>query len=154
MEIFRQLGELFLQALPTVIILFLFYGLLRYTFFGPIGRVLTERKARTDGARRAAEAIQAAAQEKLRAYQDALKKARTDIYAEQETARRSLLEERLNRIRDERSRATEQIRAAKEKISAELAAARDDLETATQGLAAEIAELILQRRSPSTSEAR
>src|SRR5437879_11380982 len=64
MEILSQLGELFLQALPTVIIVFLFYLFLRSNFFQPLERVLAERWARTEGARRAAEASQAAAQEK------------------------------------------------------------------------------------------
>src|SRR5712692_2328322 len=89
MELLHQLGELFLQAVPTVIILFLFYLFLRANFFRPLERVLAERSARTEGARRAAETSQAAAQEKLRAYHDASKKARTAIYTEQETARRS-----------------------------------------------------------------
>src|SRR2546428_7241061 len=146
MEILSQLGELFLQALPTVIIVFLFYLFLRSNFFQPLERVLAERWARTEGARRAAEASQAAAQEKLRAYQEALKKARTEIYAEQEAARRAVLEERTALIRNARSRAAEEVRAAKEKISADLAAARAEIQLASETLAEEIARVILERR--------
>src|SRR2546428_477400 len=157
MEILSQLGELFLQALPTVIIVFLFYLFLRSNFFQPLERVLAERWARTEGARRAAEASQAAAQEKLRAYQEALKKARAAIYAEQEAARRAVLEERAALIRNARSRAVNEVRAAKEKISADLVAARSEIQLASETLAEEIARVILERRPvahPSISEVR
>jgi len=83
MEILHQLGELFLAALPTVVIVFLFYLFLRASFFKPMERVLAERRARTEGARRAADSAQAAAHEKVRAYQEALKKARAGVYAKE-----------------------------------------------------------------------
>jgi len=35
-EIVHQLGELFLQAVPTVLILLAFYGVLRAVFFKPL----------------------------------------------------------------------------------------------------------------------
>src|SRR6266852_7293283 len=148
MELLHQLGELFLQAVPTVVILFLFYLFLRANFFRPLERVLAERSARTEGARRAAEMSLAAAQEKLRAYHDASKKARTAIYTEQETARRSLLEERTALLRDTRNRSNDEVRAAKAKISAEVATARAELEKSSPALAGEIARVILERRPP------
>src|SRR5712692_1659627 len=157
MEILHQLGELFLQSVPTIIIVFLFYLVLRLTFFQPLDRVLTERRARTEGARRAAESAQAAAQEKQRAYQDALQKARSEIYAEQEAARRAVLDERAGLIRTTRTRSSETIRTAKEKIGADLAAARTALEADAQSLAGEIARAILEprpSRGPAVSESR
>jgi F-type H+-transporting ATPase subunit b len=157
MEILQQLGELFRQAVPTVLIVFLFYVFLRASFFRPMERVLAERKARTEGARRAAESSRAAAQEKLRAYHAALKDARTEIYAEQETARRAVLEERAALLRAARSRSGEEVRAAKERIFGDLAGARAEIEALSPQLAGEIAQAILERRppaSPSASEAR
>jgi F-type H+-transporting ATPase subunit b len=157
MEILHQLGELFLQSVPTIIIVFLFYLVLRVTFFKPLDRVLTERRARTEGARRAAESAQAAAQEKQRAYNDALQKARSEVYAEQEAARRAVLDERAGLIRTTRTRSGETIRAAKEMLGADLAAARTALEADAQSLAGEIARAILEprpSRGPAASEAR
>jgi hypothetical protein len=40
MEILRQLGDLFLQAVPTVIIVFLFYVFMRWAFFTPIQKAM------------------------------------------------------------------------------------------------------------------
>jgi F-type H+-transporting ATPase subunit b len=155
MEILHQLGELFLQAVPTVLFVLLFYIFLRMSFFQPLERVLHERRARTEGARRAAESCQAAAQEKDRAYREAMKKARAGIYTEQESARRTVLEERAALIRSARSRSNDEIRAAKEKVSADLARERAELEQVSQTLAGEIAQAILERRPAprTTSEA-
>ncbi len=69
----HQLGELFLQAVPTVLIILLFYIILRAIFFKPLLAVMAERDARTAGAQKAAEAAQAAAAEKVKQYQEALK---------------------------------------------------------------------------------
>jgi len=148
MEILHQLGELFLQAVPTVLIVFLFYLFLRTSFFRPLERVLDERKARTEGARHAAETGQLAAQERMRAYQEALKKGRAEIYAAQEASRHSALDERAAFLRDARRRAGEEVRAAKESFSADLAAARAELETGSAALAGEIARVILGGRAP------
>jgi F0F1-type ATP synthase membrane subunit b/b' len=157
MEILRRLGELFLQAVPTILVVFLFYLFLRAAFFRPMERVLNERRARTAGVRRAAESTQAAAQEKLRAYQDAMHKARTEVYAEQDSARRAVLDERAGMIRAARSRANEEVRAAKDKTATQLAAVRAEVEASSAALAEEIAQLILERRPPgprAASEAR
>jgi F-type H+-transporting ATPase subunit b len=153
-EILRQLGDLFLQAVPTVLIVFLFYLFLRTNFFKPLERVLHERQERTVGAQRAAETSQAASQEKIRAYQEALKKARAEVYAEQDAARRKLLEERSAQLREARNRATEEVRAAKEHIQEEMARERQKLEPASSQLAADIVRMILERPPRISSEAR
>src|SRR5580693_1461018 len=93
-QIANQLGELFLEAVPTVIIVFLFYLFLRWSFFGPIQKVLAQRKAGIEGARREAEGFRAQALEKLRADQEALRQARATIFSEQEAARRIALDAR------------------------------------------------------------
>ena len=157
MGILNQLGELFVQAIPTVLMVFLFYLFLRRNFFKPLEAILNERKARTEGARLAAEATQAAAREKARSYEEALKKARAVIYSEQESARRQLLEERTALIQTARSEAGEMIRAAKEGIAIEFRSAQTALEQESDALAEEIARTILERRPPgmrARSEAR
>ena len=49
MEIAHQLGKLFLGALPTVIVVLLFYYFMRWAFFGPIQKAMAERNARIEG---------------------------------------------------------------------------------------------------------
>ncbi|HMD06270.1 MAG TPA: ATP synthase F0 subunit B [Candidatus Acidoferrum sp.] len=156
-EIVRQLGELFLQAVPTVLIILLFYFILRAIFFKPLLAVMAERDARTLGAQKAAEAAKAAAIEKVKQYQDALKQARGQVYAEQEAARKKVLNERAVVIKEARAAAAAQVAASKARIAGELAAARREIEATVSQLSAEIARRILQsppRPGSSEREAR
>jgi F-type H+-transporting ATPase subunit b len=139
-EIVHQLGELFLQAVPTVLILLVFSAVLRALFFKPLLQVMAERDARTVGAQEAAEAAQATAAEKVKQYQQALKQARGQVYAEQEVARKKLLDERAAQLKEARSKAAAEVGAAKERVAAE----RRDLESTVAQLSAEIARRILQ----------
>ena len=96
----------------------------------------------------AAEAAQAAAAEKVKQYQEALKQARGQVYAEQEAARKKLLDERAAQLKDARAKASAEVSAAKERIAGELAAARREVEATVSQLSAEIARRILQAPRP------
>jgi F-type H+-transporting ATPase subunit b len=143
-DIVRQLGELFLQAVPTVLIILLFYFILRAIFFKPLLRVMAERDARTVGAQKAAELAEAAAVEKTKQYQDALKQARAQVYAEQEAERKKLLDERTALIKTARTAAMAQVAAAKERVTSEVDTARREIDATVGQLSAEIARRILQ----------
>ena len=142
--IVHQLGELFLQAVPTVLIILLFYFILREVFFKPLLAVMAERNARTVGAQKAAEAAQAAAAQKVKQYQESLRQARGKMYAEQEAALKKLLDERAAQIKEARTKAAAEVTAAKARVAAELAAAGRDVEATVGQLSAEIARCILQ----------
>jgi F0F1-type ATP synthase membrane subunit b/b' len=143
-EIVHQLGELFLQAVPTVLIVLVFYLILRALFFKPLLAVMAEREARTVGARKAAEAAEASAAEKVKQYQEALKKARVQVYAEQEAARKKLLDERSARLKEARIKESARIAEAKEQIAKELAEALREMHSSVTQLAMEIARRVLQ----------
>lgn len=145
MQILQQLGWLFLKSIPTIILFLLFYWFLRANFFKPLERTLAERNARISKARAEAESVQAAAKNKTHSYEEALRKARASVFAEQETVRQAALDERAKTLRDARNTAQEAIRVQKERISHEFAAARKQLETETNALASRIAQRILER---------
>jgi F0F1-type ATP synthase membrane subunit b/b' len=148
MEILHQLAELFLQAVPTVVIVFLFYLFLRWAFFTPIQKAMAERDAKIEGARREAAALQAEAGKELQDYNDRLRKVRGELYAEQEAARQVVLDERARLLKAMRSRALEEVQEAKKKIAAEQVSARKEVESQTDSLAAEIVRVILENPSP------
>jgi F-type H+-transporting ATPase subunit b len=143
-EIGHQLGELFLQAVPTVLIILLFYFILRAVFFKPLLAVMAERDSRTVGAQKAAEAAQAAAADKVKQYQEALRQARAQVYAEQDAARKKLLDERAAQLKEARTKASGEVNAGKERVAGELAAARREIESTVAQLSAEIARRVLQ----------
>jgi F-type H+-transporting ATPase subunit b len=155
-EIVNQLGELFLAAVPTVIIVFLFYLFMRWSFFKPMQRVLSERHKRADGARIEAEASRVATHEKQRFYSETLKKARTEVFAEQESQRRRTLDERQATISAARVSAQSALQEAKKAIAADVKAARVEMERSSGDLANDIAEAILAGRpsGPGSSQGR
>ncbi|MGA2421244.1 MAG: ATP synthase F0 subunit B [Candidatus Acidiferrum sp.] len=154
MEILRQLGELFLQAVPTVLIILIFYAILRSLFFVPLLKVMAERESRTTGARKAAESAQQAAADKVKQYQNALREARAKVYAEQEAARKKLLDERAAKLKDARAKAATQVGGAKEQISKDLVTAVKDVEANVPQLSAEIVGRLLQSPLRPPREAR
>jgi F0F1-type ATP synthase membrane subunit b/b' len=148
MEILHQLAELFLQAVPTVVIVFLFYLFLRWAFFTPIQRAMAERDAKIEGARREAAELEAEAARALQEYNETLRKVRAEIYAEQEAARQAALDERARLLKALRSRALEEVVAAKKEVAAELTVASREVALQTDSLAAEIVRTILESPSP------
>jgi F-type H+-transporting ATPase subunit b len=144
MDIVHQLGELFLGAVPTVVLILIFYFILKSLFFKPLLAVMAEREARSLGAQKAAESAQAAAAEKIKQYQDALRQVRAQLYAEQEAARKKWLDERAAVLKEARAKSASEVAAAKERVAADLAAARRDMEPSISQLALEIATRVLQ----------
>lgn len=140
----HQIGELFLRAVPVAIIVLIFYFVLRALFFKPILAVMAEREARTIGAQKSAEAAQAAAAQKIRQYEEALRQAKAKVYAEQEAERKKLLDERTAVLKEARNKASAEVAAAKQRVSGEFETAKQDIEVSASQLAAEIAGRALQ----------
>jgi F-type H+-transporting ATPase subunit b len=140
--------ELFFQVVPIVLILLVFYAVLRVLFFKPLLKVIAEREARTIGAQKDAEAAQKAAAEKVKQYQDALKQARTEIYVEQETARKAVLEERAALLKVARAKTSAMVNAERKRIAAEVLAARREIEAGITPFAALVARRVLQSTRP------
>ena len=144
MDMVHQLGELFLGALPTVVLILIFYFILKSLFFKPLLAAMAEREARSIGAQKAAESAQLAAAEKIRQYQEAVRQARAGMYAEQEGARKKLLDERAAQLKQARVRSAAEVTAAKERVAADLASARREMEPDVARLATEIASRVLE----------
>jgi F-type H+-transporting ATPase subunit b len=143
-DLVHQLGELFLGAVPVALIVVVFYVVLRSLFFQPLLKVMAERDARTLGAQKSAEAAQMAAAEKIRQYEEALKQARAKVYAEQEAARKKLMEERAAFLKEARAQAAAEVNAGKQDIEKEFAAAKKELQATAAQLSVEIARRVLQ----------
>jgi F-type H+-transporting ATPase subunit b len=146
--------ELFFQVVPIVLILLVFYAVLRALFFKPLLRVIAEREARTIGTQKAAEAAQKAASEKVKQYQDALKQARTEIYVEQEAARKKVLDQRAAQLKEARAKTSDMVKAQRERIVAEVVAARREIESSITQFAALVARRVLQSTRPPSPPAR
>src|SRR5665213_953066 len=99
-----------------------------WSFFKPMQRVLAERHKLAEGARAEAEADRVATHEKQRIYTDAVKKARGEVFAEQESQRRRVLDERQTTINAARTSAQAALTEAKKGIAADVKAAQTEME--------------------------
>ena len=143
-DLVHQIGELFLRAVPVALIILIFYLVLRSLFFRPILTVMAERETRTIGAQKAAEAAQAAATEKVKQYQEALKHAKAKVYQEQEVERKKLLDERAAMLKETRTKAMEEVGMAKGRVAREVAEAAKEIEVNAVEMAREIAGRVLR----------
>jgi F-type H+-transporting ATPase subunit b len=140
----RQLGELLLGAVPTVILLALLYVLYTTIVHKPLRRVLDERRSKTEGAVEKARADIAAAEARTSEYEQRLREARAKVFHAQEARRKAALDARTAAISEARSKAQAQVQAAKADIEKDREAAQDGLQAQAQTLAEEIMRRVLE----------
>jgi len=140
----RQLGELLLGSVPTVILLGLLYALYTMIVHRPMRRVLDERRNQTEGAIERSRADIASADARTGEYEEKLRAARAAVFRAQEAKRRAALEARANAVHEARARAQAQVEAAKAAIEADRAVAEKSLQGEAEALAREIARRVLE----------
>jgi F-type H+-transporting ATPase subunit b len=140
----RQLGELLLGSIPTVILLALLYALYATIVHKPLRRVLEERRSKTEGAVEKSRADIAAAEARTSEYEQRLREARATVFRAQEARRKAALDARTAALNEARSKAQAQVQAAKADIQKDRDAAQSGLQKEVQALAAEIMRRVLQ----------
>jgi F-type H+-transporting ATPase subunit b len=143
-ETLRQLGELLLGAVPTVILLALLYALYTTVVHKPLRRVLEERRSKTEGAVEKSRADIAAAEARTSEYEQRLREARAKVFHAQEARRKAALEARTAALNDARNKAQAQVQAAKADIQKDREVAQASLQGEAQTLAAEIIRRVLE----------
>ncbi|HXO34224.1 MAG TPA: ATP synthase F0 subunit B [Candidatus Acidoferrales bacterium] len=140
----RQLGELLLGAVPTVILLALLYVLYTTIVHKPLRRVLDERRSKTEGAVEKARADIAAAEARTSEYEQRLREARAKLFHAQEARRKAALDARAAAMNEARGKAQAEVQAAKADIGKDREAAQDGLQAQAQTLAEEIMRRVLE----------
>lgn len=140
----KQLGDLLLGAIPTVVLLLMLYGLYHVIVHKPLEAVLAERRKRTQGAVEQARADIAVAATRATEYETLLREARLAVFKTLDTRRKRAIEARAAAVEQARGRAHEQIAQAKAQVEQEVAAARATLHDDSDGIASQIIKSILQ----------
>jgi F-type H+-transporting ATPase subunit b len=140
----RQLGELLLGAVPTVILLALLYVLYTTIVHKPLRRVLAERRSKTEGAVEKSRADIAAADARTSEYEQRLREARATVFRAQEARRKAALDARTMAMSEVRTKAQTQVQAARADIEKDREAAEDGLQAEVQTLATEIMRRVLE----------
>ncbi|HVP43747.1 MAG TPA: hypothetical protein VMS96_09955 [Terriglobales bacterium] len=143
-ETLRQVGGLLLGAIPTIILFVILYAAYRVIVHNRLMQVLGERRARTEGAIEKARADVAAADAKTAEYEQRIREAKLALYKAQQQRRQQALERRSKLIAEARGAAEGQVRAAKQALEQDAAAARTRLQTEAEALAREVIRTILK----------
>lgn len=151
-ETLRQVGGLLLGAIPTVVLFVLLYAAYRIIVHNRLIDVLAERRARTEGAVEKARADVAAADSKTVEYEQRIRDAKLVLFKAQERRRQQALERRGKLLAEARAAADVQVRAAKQALEQEAAAARATLTGDAEALAGEVIRTILKAVSIPVAE--
>jgi F-type H+-transporting ATPase subunit b len=143
-ETLRQLGELLLGSVPTVILLTLLYVFYTLIVHKPLNRVLDQRRAKTEGAVEKSRADIAAAEARTSEYEQRLREARATLFRAQEARRKAALEARATVLNEARAKAHAQVQAAKADIQKDRDTAKVTLQEQVQTLASEIVRRVLE----------
>ena len=142
-QLLRQLGDLALGSVPTIIIFTLLVIAYRFLLYGPLMRTLAERRERTIGAVEKAHAAIAAADAKSQEYEARLRAARAEIFHRREQQLQKWSAQRDNALATARQAAHERVSLARQAVEAEAAAARHQIEASAAQLAEQIMKAVL-----------
>jgi F-type H+-transporting ATPase subunit b len=140
----RQLGELLLGAVPTVILLGTLYILYTFLVHRPLTAVLAERRSRTQGAMEKARSDIAAAEARTADYEQRLREARQKIFKSQEARRQQATGSRTQVVNEARTRAQDQVKQARAAMEEDKQQAMSKLQSDAARLATDIVRTVLR----------
>ena len=142
--ILRQLGELLLASIPTIILLLIVWVAYRLIVHKKLEQVLAQRHSLTEGAIQKAQQEIAAAEARTSEYELRLRDAHSTVYKAQEARRQQIMEKHHAALVQARAQAEEMIRQARAALEKDVAAAKLMLQQQTDSLAKEIIDSILK----------
>lgn len=140
----KQLGDLLLGAIPTMVLLLTLYGLYHTILHKPLVAVLAERRKRTQGAVEKARADVALAAARATEYEARLRDARLAVFHGLDQRRKLAIEARAAAVGQARERAQQLVAQAKAEIEAECTTARENLAADGDRIANRIIGTLLQ----------
>jgi F-type H+-transporting ATPase subunit b len=142
-EIFQQLGQLFLAAVPTALLFIVLVLCYQFLVQGPLSAVLAKRRALTQGAMEDARKAIAEAEAKAAEYAERLRHARVEAMKVREQRIKQWSAERDAALDTARKAAGEKVRQAKAALETEAAAARSAIQASAADLARQAVRAIL-----------
>ena len=143
-ETLKQVGELLLGSIPTIIFMVLLYGLYTALVHKPLVKVLAERRDKTEGAVEKARADIAAAEARTADYEQRLREARQKVFKNQEARLQQDTQSRNQAVQEARTRAQEQVKLARAAMEDDKQKAMAKLQSDAARLASEIVRAVLR----------
>jgi F-type H+-transporting ATPase subunit b len=142
--ILRQIGELLVSSIPTIIALLIVWAGYRFIVYGKLKQVLEQRRAMTQGAVERAQKEIAAAEQRTLEYEQRVREARTQIFRAQQANRQRIMEERNAALAEARKQAGETARRARAVLEKDMTEAKAALEQQAHVLADRVIETVLK----------
>jgi F-type H+-transporting ATPase subunit b len=142
--ILRQIGELLVNSIPTIISVLILWTAYRFIIHGKLRQVLSERHALTEGAIERAQQEIATAEKRTAEYEKRVREARSQIFKTQQAYRQRVMEERNTALAESRQRAGEMVKKARAILEAETAGAKGTLEQQASVLADQVIAAVLK----------
>lgn len=143
-ETLRQVGELLLGSVPTIVFFLLLFGLYTLLVHRPLLRILAERRARTEGAIEKARADIASAERRTAEYEQKVRDARLALFKAMEAGRAKAAQARAATVEEARTNAQALIERERAAIEREKITARNSLQAEAGRLAQEIVRVVLE----------
>ncbi|HWX55260.1 MAG TPA: hypothetical protein VN176_11780 [Verrucomicrobiae bacterium] len=140
----RQIGELLLNSIPTILALLVVWAAYRMIVHARLQQVLAERHTRTEGAMAEARAEIAAADARTAECEQRVREARAEIYKAQEARRKQMLEAREAALALARQQAEATIASARAALAKDVTGAKTTLEQQAAMLADQIIATVLK----------
>jgi F-type H+-transporting ATPase subunit b len=140
----RQLGELLLESIPTIIFFVVVYFGYRIIVHKPLMRVLEERYAKTQGAVERARADIAAAEAKTAEYEQRLRESRLAAIRAQEARLAQAMAVRTEILSRAREQASAKVAEARAALDREVQVSKASLQSEADKLAEEVISTILR----------
>ena len=144
MDTLRQLGELLLTSIPTIVFLLIVWGAYSTIVQKKLDQVLAERHARTEGAIEQAQKEIATAEARTAEYEQRLREARSTTFKSLEARRRQIMEKRNAALVQAHQQAQEMVKQARAALEKDVAEARATLQRQADILATQIVETVLR----------
>jgi len=142
-ELLRQLGDLALGAIPTMILFILLVLAYRFILFGRLVKTREERRERTAGAFEKSRQAIAQADVRTQEYEARLRAARAEIFRSREQRLQRLNADKESALSAARLAAQQQVESAQTALNAQAADARRQIEVSANQLAAQVLAAVL-----------
>lgn len=143
-ETLRQIGELLLSSIPTILCLLVVWMAYRFIVHIPLHQVLAKRHALTEGAVEQARKEIASAEARTAEYEQKVREARAQIFKTQESYRKHVMDERAKAIAEARKQAEQMIKSARQTVQQEVEVAKAGLDKQADVLADQVIQTVLK----------
>jgi F-type H+-transporting ATPase subunit b len=142
--ILRQIGELLVNSIPTIISVLVLWTAYRFIVHGKLRQVLEQRHALTEGAIERAQQEIATAEKRTAEYEQRVREARSQIFKTQQANRLRVMDERNAALAQARKNAGEMVKQARAAVEKDTIGAKAVLKQQANVLADQVIATILK----------